>query len=161
MLDPFGSSVSVQDPRPSTVVIWDLDETLILFNSLLTGHYMQQAPPHTMSADKTAELERHAVELEVVSFQIAVTFCDVLWYDALHADYLSVYFRCWAEQANSQLCTRSLKKGYSSKSSKVATAGVSPRLMLTTMAEIFLTCLMTGCSRTLTEMARPSQQPTA
>jgi len=61
---------------PSTVVIWDLDETLILFNSLLNGQYTQQAASIGDKGNQPVELatalERLAEEIEVEMQHAAV-----------------------------------------------------------------------------------------
>lgn len=77
---PIASMAPVVARQPATVVIWDLDETLILFNSLLTGQFMQQSSPEAAPTEKAAALERLAIELEVFVFQIpaAVAVCGVV-----------------------------------------------------------------------------------
>ena len=77
---PIASMAPGGARQPATVVIWDLDETLILFNSLLTGQFMQQSSPEAVLTGKAAALERLAIDLEVIVFQThaAAAVCGVV-----------------------------------------------------------------------------------
>ncbi|EKX48688.1 hypothetical protein GUITHDRAFT_136384 [Guillardia theta CCMP2712] len=55
--------------RVSTVLIWDLDETLIIFNSLLTGSFMHNK--EGLSAETSKALSGLAGKLESLVYQVA------------------------------------------------------------------------------------------
>ncbi|KAJ8681267.1 hypothetical protein QAD02_017054 [Eretmocerus hayati] len=63
----IGSSADTSDPGPNRIFIWDLDETIVVFQSLLTGQF---ATTHSKDPTTLAQL---AYRMEEIIFYLADT----------------------------------------------------------------------------------------
>lgn len=73
---PNFSGVSLSNVRFGTVYVWDLDETLIVFNSLLTGDFMdarraKEGKSKAMSAENARALSTLAEQIEDLVYAVA------------------------------------------------------------------------------------------